>query len=79
MSVPSTIQAQKEGRVQALDPQKNVYRLEIDEFVQDKPMLNLFLLALEALQSSEFLKPGPNATEKEWENYYWSYYSLASR
>lgn len=79
MSVPSTIQAQKDGFVKPLDPQENAFRLEIDEFVQNRPLLNVFLLALEALQDNKVLKPGPNATEEDWEKYWWSFYSIAGK
>ena len=79
MTIPSTVEAQKGGIVKALDPHENVYRLEIDEFVQDTPMLNLFLLALEALQDNRHLKPGPNATKVEWEHYWWSFYCIAGK
>ena len=79
MAAPKTIQAQQDGIVRALDPQENAYRLEIDEFVQNKQMLNLFLLALEALQDNTVLKPSTNAGEEDWEKYWWSYYSIAGK
>ena len=79
MEVPRTVQAQKEGRVQSLDPQPDAYRLEIDEFVQNDKMLNLFLLALEALQNNAVLVLGANPTEKQVEEYWWSYFSIAGK
>ena len=79
MSVPKSIDAQRNGIVRALDPQPEAYRLEIDEFVQDKFRLNVFLLALEALQNNSVLKLGPNPTEKELQDYWWSFYSIAGR
>jgi tyrosinase len=47
------------------------YRLEIDEFLADNAMTNLFLLALEAMQKHSIKKPGSN--DANW----WSFYSLA--
>lgn len=79
MTTPSTIEAQKGGIVKALDPQENAYRLEIDEFVQDTPMLNLFLLALEALQDNSVLKPTEHDSKEAWEKYWWSYYCIAGK
>ena len=79
MTTPSTIEAQKGGIVKALDPQENVYRLEIDEFVQDTPVLNIFLLALEALQDNSVLNPNENDNKEAWEKYWWSYYCIAGK
>lgn len=82
MALPETIRAQKSGIIRKLDPQENVYRLEIDEFIQNKPMTNLFLLALEALQDNRVLyqrhtkeAPSPEDLEKYW----WSFYTIAGR
>ena len=56
---------------------KRGYRLEIDEFIADNAMTNLFLLALAALQENS-LKPvlmkdkrgGQPKLEPDWKNYY---------
>ena len=68
MTTPSTIEAQRRGLVKALDPQENAYRLEIDEFVQDTPVLNLFLLALEALQDNRVLNPTEQTARRHGRN-----------
>ena len=89
---PSTLEAQKQGIVKPLDPEPLAYRLEIDEFVQNGPALNLFLLALEALQNNDIVA----ATKKDWKNadlddvtwleelsnkeeYWWSYFGIAGK
>ena len=77
MSKPRTIVAQENGIVSSPDPHPEAFRLEIDEFVQDKYRLNLFLLALEALQDNSVLKPGSKATDKQNQDYWWSFYSIA--
>ena len=80
MAKPSTIEAQKLGIVKPLDPQPGAFRLEIDEFVQKPDVLNLFLLALESLQDNEQLKKfkelGDDATDKDKEKYWWSFFSI---
>ncbi|KAL9612930.1 MAG: hypothetical protein Q9167_002513 [Letrouitia subvulpina] len=90
---PSTIKAQAQGIVKALDPEPGAYRLELDEFVQNEPALNLFLLALESLQNNDVITKVKNDwknantddEKKKWEKelsnnerYWWSYFSLAS-
>lgn len=80
MAIPETIQAQKSGIVRMLDPQENVYRLEIDEFVKNEPMMNLFLLALEALQDNRAVHTRSTkeaTTPEELEKYWWSFYTIA--
>lgn len=90
---PSTLEAQAKGIVKPLDSEPLAYRLEIDEFVQNGPALNLFLLALEALQDNDIITKVKNAwknktipqdrwLEKELANkeeYWWSYFAIASR
>ena len=44
-------------------------RVEIDEFVADDAMLNLFLLALEDMQNMKF-SPLSGISEEEWFSYY---------
>ena len=63
--VPSTIEAQANGIVKPLDPVDGAYRLEIDEFVQNGPLLNLFLLALEALQDNKVITD----LKEKWKNF----------
>lgn len=80
MATPETIRAQKSGIVRTLDPQENIYRLEIDEFIQNRPMTNLFLLALEALQDNRVLYQEPAGeapSPEDQEKYWWSFYTIA--
>ena len=61
--------AQARNCVAAIPHQVASYRLEIDEFLADNAMTNLFLLALEEVQHQPI-----EAVEKEnW----WSFYNLA--
>lgn len=90
---PSTIEAQRQGIVKALDPEDGAYRLEIDEFVQNGHLLNLFLLALESLQNNDVLTKVKNywknvSSDEEKkkfeedlsnnERYWWSYFVISS-
>ena len=89
---PSTLDAQAKGIVKPLDPEPLAYRLEIDEFVQNGPALNLFLLALEALQDNDVITKVKDAwknktiSQNDWleqelankEKYWWSYFAIAS-
>lgn len=52
----SAVEAQQEGYVVGLRTGKVEPRLEIDEFILDKDVLNLFLLALIQLQDDKYHK-----------------------
>jgi hypothetical protein len=52
----SAIEAQEGGYVVGLKTGKIEPRLEIDEFILDKDVLNLFLLALIRLQDDKYHK-----------------------
>lgn len=68
MAEPFTVVAQQAGIFKTLDPEDAAFWQKIDEFVQDRPLLDLFLLALEQMQKSSILKPGVNATDRECEH-----------
>ncbi|KAK4958258.1 hypothetical protein LTR10_004684 [Elasticomyces elasticus] len=65
-------QAQDANVVTAIisKPGKNAYRLEIDEFIQDNAVTNLFLLALDAMYKNSL-------SNKDGSPNWWSYYSLS--
>lgn len=52
----SAVEAQEEGYIVGLRTGKIEPRLEIDEFILDKDVLNLFLLALIKLQDDKYHK-----------------------
>ena len=53
-----------------ITPDPSRVRMEIDEFVADDAMTNLFLLALEAMQTEDDERSGDN---EDW----WTFYSLS--
>ena len=66
-------QAQKLNYVAAVVPADNKIRLEIDEFLDDNAMTNLFLIALTEMQKEDPKKRQADKTE-DW----WTFYSLSS-
>ena len=62
-------EAQARNCVAAIPHQVASYRLEIDEFLADNAMTNLFILALEEIQH----KPIEAVDKEDW----WTFYNLA--
>ena len=74
MASDSSLQsAQAQNYVAAMVPVTAKARVEIDEFLDDNDMTNLFLLALSEMQKED---PGKK-TEKNSQDW-WSFYSLSS-
>lgn len=69
-----TEQAQDGNIVLALAPRSGIkaYRMEIDEFIQDNAMTNLYLLAMDAMYKNSL-------TNKDGSANWWSYYSLSGQ
>lgn len=65
-------EAQTNNQVAAVIPDAARVRVEIDEFLSDNDMTNLFLLALEAMQQEDPSKSTANKNE-DW----WTFYSLS--
>ena len=65
-------EAQKHNYVAAMEPSPAKARVEIDEFLDDNAMTNLFLLALAEMQKEDPEKRQANGTE-DW----WTFYSLS--
>ncbi|KAI9789436.1 MAG: hypothetical protein M1835_001679 [Candelina submexicana] len=63
--------AQKQNHVAAIVPETARARVEIDEFLADNDMTNLFLLALEAMYPED---PNKSGETEDW----WTFYSLGS-
>jgi hypothetical protein len=63
----SAVEAQEEGYIVGLRTGKIEPRLEIDEFILDKDVLNLFLLALIQLQDDKYHKEP------------WSWYQISGK
>jgi hypothetical protein len=66
MASSAAATAMKEGYVVGVKNGRVEPRLEIDDFVRDKELLNMFLLALEQLQ-----------LEGDYENRPWSWFQIA--
>lgn len=64
--------AQKKNYVAAMKPDPAKPRVEIDEFLDDNAMTNLFLLALADMQKEDPQKRQANGNE-DW----WTFYSLS--
>jgi hypothetical protein len=67
-------EAQSKNIVAAMVPESAKARVEIDEFVGDNAMTNLYLLALEALQQEDVNKSVAKHNE-DW----WTFYSLSGQ
>ena len=67
-------QAQAKNFVATMVPEASKARVEIDEFIGDNEMTNLYLLALEALQTEDATKSVAKKNE-DW----WTFYSLSGR
>jgi hypothetical protein len=65
-------QAQAMNFVATIVPEASRARVEIDEFIGDNEMTNLYLLALEALQKEDATKSVAKKNE-DW----WTFYSLS--
>jgi hypothetical protein len=68
-------EAQSKNIVAAMVPETSKARVEIDEFVGDNAMTNLYLLALEALQQEDVNKSVAKQNEEDW----WTFYSLSGQ
>ena len=64
--------AQAQNYVAAMVPENAKARVEIEEFLGDNDMTNLFLLAL-----SEMQKEDPKKETKKNSQDWWSFYSLS--
>ena len=74
MASDSTLKdAQAQSFVASMVPEAAKARVEIDEFLGDNDMTNLFLLALSEMQKEEPQKK----TEKVFQDW-WNFYSLSS-
>lgn len=69
MSQFKPAEAQAQNRVAAIPVQPHSSRVEIDEFLADAAMTNLFLLALKEIQE----KPLEVTEKEDW----WTFYNLA--
>lgn len=73
MSTPLSIkEAQAKDFVASLLPESSRARVEIEEFLGDNDLTNLYLLALEAMQKEDATK----STAKKNEDW-WTFYSLS--
>ena len=73
MATPTELQeAQRNNHVAAIAPDPTRVRVEIDEFLDDNAMTNLFLLALAEMQKEDPTKRKANGNE-DW----WTFYSLS--
>ena len=73
MAAQSSLRDIKNGKViTPIVPDDSRIRMEIDELLADNEMTNLFLLALEAMQTEDPEKSGDN---EDW----WTFYSLAGK
>ncbi len=66
-------EAQAQNYVAAIIPEAAKARVEIDEFLNDNDMTNLFLLALSEMQKEDPKKRSAQGSE-DW----WTFYSLSS-
>ena len=66
--------AQSKNFVAALVPDASRARVEIEEFLGDNDMTNLYLLALEAMMKEDPTKSAAQRNE-DW----WTFYSLAGK
>lgn len=62
--------AQAQNYVAAIPSQPRSSRMEIDEFLADAAMTNIFLIALQEIQ----MKPIEAQEKEDW----WTFYNLAS-
>lgn len=74
MASGSIKDAQARNHVQFVVPEASKARVEIDEFIGDNEMTNLYLLALEALQKEDATKSTTQRNE-DW----WTFYSLSGK
>lgn len=70
----SAKEAQAKNLVAPIVPDASKARVEIEEFLGDNEMTNLYLLALEALQKEDANKSVAKKNE-DW----WTFYSLSGR
>jgi len=67
-------EAQAKNFVAAIVPESSKIRVEIEEFISDNELTNLYLLALEALQKEDATKSVAKKNE-DW----WTFYSLSGK
>lgn len=72
MASPHIKEAQAMNFVAAMVPEASKARVEIEEFIGNNEMTNLYLLALEALQKEDATKSVAKKNE-DW----WTFYSLS--
>ncbi len=87
--IAKTMEAQKDNIVFPVSIQPTAWRLEIDEFLADTKMTNLFLLALEKMQKDglgmldakelEMKKAGLGPLEDKEKVNWWTFYNLSGR
>ena len=71
-NVVNVKEAQANNYVAPLIPDASRSRVEIEEFLGDNDMTNLYLLALEAMQKEDVTKSTASKNE-DW----WTFYSLS--
>ena len=89
-NVAKTMEAQKSNIILPVSIQPTAWRVEIDEFLADTKMTNLFLLALDKMQQAGLgmlgaedlerkQKSGPSPLNDKDKVDWWSYYNLSGR
>ncbi len=88
-STVKTMEAQKENHILPVSIQPTAWRVEIDEFLADTKMTNLFLLALEKMQKDglgmldarelEMKQASHGPLEDKDKVNWWTFYNLSGR
>ena len=74
VNIAKTIVAQKDNLVLPVSTHPAAWRVEIDEFLSDTKMTNLFLLALEKMQ-----KDGLGMLDAKDKVNWWTFYNLSGK
>ena len=89
-SIVKTMEEQKNNIVLPVSTQPTAWRVEIDEFLADTKMTNLFLLALDKMQQAGLGMRGAEELQRKQENVlspledkdkvdWWTFYNLAGK
>ena len=90
VNIAKTMEAQKLNNVLPVSIQPTAWRVEIDEFLADTKMTNLFLLALDGMQQAGLGMLGAEEVERKQKTSvsplndkdkvdWWTYYNLSGR